>query len=528
METENSEDSQNNLVQTPKPKSISALASARSVQTPRFDENSVENINFPFSKSFLKLDPKEKEKIFTKLYEEKLAFIRNKELKCVNSPILELATNDEITKISKLREDCMEQQQQQECKRQLTQRTTKALDKLPLHVDTNYTPTYDTLLNTNFNAQFTLFDKFKSIITEELIDNRTSKRIKQLTTYLRDNIDMPGSSRISSARGRTSSLSLFSQTMTDTQVIQDLLTVHVEIEEEREKFAEKQEDVKLDYPEVVIEPHAIERPFGFYKPTIIEQYSLTPFSRTEVNAFIKIPVTPPEQFPVVKGEQPVNEITSTIIPSSSQTETPTETLSGKSSSRSLKSKVFSSTILPLVSQQSKIIQYPREIRFIDSDPIAELQTTNMQLPDLDIEIGRSSILSMPVSAFQPMMLAGRAKNVAPFQFIGLPEQFSNTKYPKPLSGANDDDLRELEFDDDIDNIDVSYKPKMPTDFMTKPVETKNKSHVYSEAMADGQSKYLERQKKQVQEITNHIKQMNDLIHDKTLKVKTEDLQDYLQ
>ena len=527
METDNSNISQNDLVETPKVKVISALASARSVQTPRFDENTTENIDFPFSKSFLKLDPKEKEKIFTKLYEEKLAFIRNKELKCVNSPILYLATNEEITKITEKREECLEQQKQQECKKQLTQRTTKALDKLPLHVDSNYTPSYDPLLNTNFNAQFTLLDTFKSIISKQLIENRASKRIRQLSEYLSENINMPGSSRLSSSRGR-SSLSLSLQALSDTQIIQDLLTVHVEIEEEREKFTEKEEDIPIEYPEVTIEPHAIERPFGFYTPTIIEQYSLTPFSRTEVNAFIRIPVTPPDQFPVVKGEQPVNEIIANILPSSGQTEVPAETLSGKSSARSLKSKIFSSSILPLVSQQSKIIQYPREIRFIDSDPIAELQASNMQLPELDIEIGRSSILSMPAAAYKPMMLAERTKNVAPFEFVGLPDQFANTQYPKPLSGADKDDLRELEFDDDIDNIDVSYKPKMPSEFMTKPVETKNKSHIYSEAMADGQAKYLEKQKKQVQEIDAHIKAMNDLIHDKTLKVKTDDLQEYLR
>ena len=527
METYSKNISQNDLIKTPQSTSFSGFSSARSIPSSRNDENFTQNIEFPYTKQFLKLDQKEKEKIFTALFEEKLSFIRNKELKCVNSPITLLSSSDEINLISELRTSCLEQKQQQECKKQLTQRTTIAADKPPHHLDSDYSPSYDPLLNTNFNAQFTVLETFKSLISSQLVDNRVKRRMKQLQDYLKTS-PSKSLSRLTYTRPNTSQS--VNEQLTNTQTLQGLLSINPVIEEKCEKFTEKEEYLPVEYPEISIEPHAIERPFDFYSPTIIEKYALTPFSRTDVNAFIHIPVSPPEIYPVVKGEQPINEIISSIHPTSGQIETPAnDLLSAKSSSRSLKSKTFStSSILPFVPQQVKIIQYPREIKFFDSDPIAELQTGNINLPDLDIEIGRSSILSMPINEYQPMMLTGRAKNVSPFKFTGLPDQFANVKYPKPMTKADPVDLRELEFDDDIDNIDVSYKPKQPSDFMTKPVETKNKSHVYSQAVNDGQTKYAERQKKQVQELESHIKIMNDLIHDKTLKIKTDDLKEYLK
>ena len=185
--------------------------------------------------------------------------------------------------------------------------------------------------------------------------------------------------------------------------------------------------------------------------------------------------------------------------------------------------------VPFVSQQVNIIQYPREIKFFDSsDPISVLQTEKIDLPDLDIEIGRSCILSMPAADYQPMMLSGKTKSVSPFTFSGIPKEFADIRSLKPMDGPDPEDLRELEFDDDIDNIDISQKPKPITEFMTKPVETKNKSHIFSEAMVDGQSKWREHQRKEVEELREHISTINNLINDKSLRISTEDLSSYLQ
>ena len=82
---------------------LSAVSSARSVATPAFDESMLTDVTFPLTKPFMKLELKEKESLFLKMYEETILFIRNKELKCDNTPIIQSYEDDQITQIEETR-----------------------------------------------------------------------------------------------------------------------------------------------------------------------------------------------------------------------------------------------------------------------------------------------------------------------------------------------------------------------------------------------------------------------------------------
>ncbi|EAY14903.1 hypothetical protein TVAG_380130 [Trichomonas vaginalis G3] len=490
---------------------LSAVSSARSVATPAFDESMLTDVTFPLTKPFMKLELKEKESLFLKMYEETILFIRNKELKCDNTPIIQSYEDDQITQIEETREQNLESFKESETKRQLTQRQSKTLSTLPSRIDNGFTPTFDPLLNTNFTSKFTHIEEFKACISQILIENRAKKRIQQINQFLRETKPKASSSLSNTIRLNSN----FSKS--------ELLNVQIEIANDPIKFIIDPPLVPLLYPEINIAPHSPDHEFPLYEPTLIERFSLTPFNRTEINAFVPFTVTPPDIFPTVREEQPIQE---RVVPTTEEnisiiaepTSSPTQ-----SARSSTKVKQQSSMNLSFVSQTSKIVQYPRETILYSHEPPSELVPRPIDLPDLDIEIGRSSIMALQPQDYTPMMMSGKFKNVAPFSFAGM----IGGKL-KTMSGPVDVDLREIEEDDDIDNINVSQNPKPITDFLTKPVETKNKSHILTEAIIDGQGKWKERQRESVKNLTESITAMNDLIHDKTVKVTMPDLLNFLQ
>jgi hypothetical protein len=97
-----------------------------------------------------------------------------------------------------------------------------------------------------------------------------------------------------------------------------------------------------------------------------------------------------------------------------------------------------------------------------------------------------------------------------------------------MAAADPIDMRELEGDDDIDGIDIQPKPRPITDFLTKPVSVKNKSHVLVEIISEGQSQWRERQRRGVNELVERIKALNALMQDKSLALPMDDLLEYLK
>jgi hypothetical protein len=97
-----------------------------------------------------------------------------------------------------------------------------------------------------------------------------------------------------------------------------------------------------------------------------------------------------------------------------------------------------------------------------------------------------------------------------------------------MNAADPIDMRELEPDDDIDGIDIQPKPRPITDFLTKPISTKNKSHTLAEAVSEGQSQWKEKQRKGVNELVERIKVINALMRDKSLAMPLDDLLEYLK
>lgn len=488
---------------------LSALSSARSVTNVPFDESTLTDVMFPLTKPFMKLDIKEKESLFMKMYEETILFIRNKELKCDNTPVIHVYEDDAITHIQETREQNYESSKESECKQQLTQRQSKALSTLPPRVENNFSPTFDPLLNTNYTSKFTKIDEFKACISKILIENRAKKRIQQINKYLKESKTKPISALSSTL---TKPVSTFSKS--------ELLNVQIEIINEPIQFIIDPPLQPLSYPEINIVAHSPEHEFLLYEPTLYEKFALTPFSRTETSAFVPFPVAQPDIFPSVREEQPIQE--RVPPPADEQPPVAEPTTSPSISARSSgKIKAQSSQAISFIMQTTKVVQYPRQMSLFTP---AELVPQPVDLPDLDIEIGRSSILALPPAEFAPMMTSGRVTRVAPFAFVGL----QGPKKLKPLSGPDPVDLREIEDDDDIDNISVSQNPKPITDFLTKPLESKNKSHILTEAVIDGQGKWKERQRESVRRITESITAMNDMIHDKSIKVTMPDLINFLQ
>jgi hypothetical protein len=265
-------------------------------------------------------------------------------------------------------------------------------------------------------------------------------------------------------------------------------------------------------PEIVVEPHSIEHPFPFYEPGLLERFQLTPFPRADVTAFIAAPIAPPETFPVVREEQPVRE---RVVPTLNLDDP---------SLKDIKPEIESPpTPVPL----PRVVQHPREIRYYPFDPAYSLRPQPVTLPDMLDEIGKSSILALPLADYDKLSIAGKTKTpYAPFEFVGVP------KYAESglavMNSADPIDLRELEPDDDIDGIDIQPKPRPITDFLTKPVSAKNKAHCLAEIVSEGQFQWRDRQRRGVAELVDRIKAVNALMHDKSLALPMDDLLEYLK
>jgi hypothetical protein len=221
-----------------------------------------------------------------------------------------------------------------------------------------------------------------------------------------------------------------------------------------------------------------------------------------MTTYISAPIAPPEMFPVVHEEQPVRERT---IPSFDL---------------DLETKVEPTPSAPAAA--ARVIQHPREIRYYSFDPAYRLKPEPTILPELTSEIGKSSILALPLSEYEKMSMTGKTKApFAPFEFIGVPK-FSEARLPV-MNAADQIDLKELEADDDIDGIDVTPKVPPITQFLTRPLNTKNKSYALAEAVSEGQSKWRERQRRGVDAVIDTMKGLNELMRDKSLSLPITDL-----
>ena len=96
-----------------------------------------------------------------------------------------------------------------------------------------------------------------------------------------------------------------------------------------------------------------------------------------------------------------------------------------------------------------------------------------------------------------------------------------------MNGPDKIDLKELDKDDDIDNLDIKPKVKPITEFLTKPISQKNKSNQIAESIIEGQSFWHERQRNGVKNMINQFKSINDMIKDKSLKFDYFDLNDFV-
>jgi hypothetical protein len=291
-----------------------------------------------------------------------------------------------------------------------------------------------------------------------------------------------------------------------------LLSLKVEFGRPMPKFATPYHMDLPATPEVTIDSHRVERPFKAYTPGLVERYQLTPFVRTDVTTYIAAEISPPESFPVVREEQPIRE---RVVPTLNL-EDPTL-------------KVPKPTAPPALEPipVARIMQYPREVRYYSFDPSYSLRPQPVALPELPDEIGRSCALAMPPADYEKMSMTGKTRaSFAPFEFIGVPKS-AEAALPA-MAAASPIDLRELEADDDIDGIDVKPKVRPITDFLTKAVSTKNKSHALAEAVADGQAYWRDKQRKAAHDVLDKMKALNSLMRDKSLALPLEDLTEYLK
>jgi hypothetical protein len=90
------------------------------------------------------------------------------------------------------------------------------------------------------------------------------------------------------------------------------------------------------------------------------------------------------------------------------------------------------------------------------------------------------------------------------------------------------DLKQLEQDDDINGIDVQPKLRPITDSLIKPVNTKNKSQVLVEAVADQQLQWRDKQRKGVYELAEKLTGLNGLMRGTSLSLLLDGLLEYMK
>ena len=463
-------------------------------------EVSLKDPLFPFNPSFALKSRKDKEMIFLKAFEEQVLFVRNKELKTVHVPVEPLLSDEQKEQLVNAREQFFEQVRSSEQRKAITRKVTEASSRPAPRVDVEQTPTFNPLLNVNFNSKFAIMDQFKTVLSEILMKNRIAKRTKMLAQHI-----------ISLQTNAVKSLQERIEEQTE-MTAHSLLSLNINFGRDPLKFGQPYLMEPPTAPEFDVVSHKIAKPFSQYVPGMVERFRLTPFPRTEVSAYVSAPIAMPEQFPVVREEQPVRERT---VPSIDLAD---EQLK---ESKVVESKADGPFVLP------KVVHHPREILYYSFDPAYCLRPQPIELPDLPDEIGKSSILSLPLTEYEKMSMTGKTNApFAPFEFFGVPK-FAESGLAA-MSAADPVDLRELEADDDIDGIDVQPKVRPITEFMTKPVSQKNKSHALLEGVAEGQTQWRERQKAGVTDLIEKLTGINKLIRDQTIHFSVDDLQEYVK
>jgi hypothetical protein len=294
------------------------------------------------------------------------------------------------------------------------------------------------------------------------------------------------------------------------------------------------------FPELHVRLHRIEKPFAYYVPGLVERYQLTPFSRCDTTTYIGAQIALPDSFPTISEEQPVRQrdlhldeilIPEAVVPPIITPSRPAVTERKEREREKVKDKdvqqSVASDLKPIqIDAPAKLIYHPREIAYFQFDPVWELRPQPMDLPELEDESGRASILALTASEYESLTMTGKNGPYAPFEFTGV-TKFADTGF-KWMTGPDQVDLRELETDDDIDGIDVRPKPRPITDFMTKQLNTKDKAHALLESVSDGQSGWRDRQRKGVLDWTDKMKNLNSLMRDKKLMIPMDDLLEYLK
>jgi hypothetical protein len=419
----------------------------------------------------------------------------------MNSPIEGILAAEAAQSLTDARQSSLDKCKHNDERKAISRKAIEVSRVPAARVDVEKPPTFNPLLNIHFESQFSVLEKFKSVISEVMARNRAQRRTHMLAQHLINestNAVKSLQEKLEEKRMLTAA-SLLSQTIVFGRAIP--------------KFATPYHLDSPAAPDLNIETHRVEKPFKLYTPGLVERFQLTPFVRTDVTTYIASPIAPPDSFPVVRDEQPIRERVTPSI--------------------DIEHPAFRERTPPSIDSTSapapvhKVVQHPREVRYYAFDPSYSLRPQPMALPDLPNEIGRSSVSALPLPEYAKMSMTGKTKApFAPFEFVGT-TKFADSGLAQ-MTGPDAASLRELEPDDDIDGIDVQPKVRPVTDFLTKPVNPKNKSHVLAEAVGEGQSHWRERQKKGVSDLIDKFKALNHLMRDKSLSLPLDDLLEYMQ
>lgn len=442
-----------------------------------------------YSPQFVQRQRNEKEQLFLRAYEEKVAFIRSKELISGDTTPVQPESSEGIDKLQSSRDQFTQKKNNEQLRSDLTRAVTTQEGDLAPRISTASTPTFSPLLNTGFNSQLDTIETFKKLIQATILRNRVKSRCHKLTQYL--------------SSAQTDAVAELNEGLGKKPIsAAQLLSVRIRCARPKPKFSYPEEMPIIEPPEASVTPHRIEQVVQLVKPGIAEKYQLARTPITNFDTFVPVPISAPEKFPIVTEELPIREekpiITEEIKFNRKQPENPA---------------------LPF----PKAVHHVRDIQYMDIEPFYCLRPQPLPLDPIPNEIGCSATLSMTPTIVNQLSLTRNVRStVVPFSFLGTPH------YSLPLmEGPNEEDLRELAPDDDIDDIDVKPKAKPITDFLKQPTATKNKSHQIVEAVSEGQIQWREKQRKSATELLERTKGLNKLLNDQTLSVGISDVDSFL-
>jgi hypothetical protein len=451
---------------------------------------------FPFSPGFASKPRKERELLFTKAFEEQKLFIRNKEVKSLTTVVEKPLDKQMIDDSIAVRQKFLDEVDASEQRRTITRKEIEFSSRPAERIDVDRTPTFNALLNVNYEDQFSILAKFKEVVSEILLRNRVATRTKDLAQFV-----MNGAANVVKTLQEEVSENV-------ERSVHSFLSLRIQCERESLSFSEPYHLEGPPVPEVNMGVHKVEKPFKIYEPGLVERYQLTPFQRTDITAYVATPIAPPETFRIVREEQPVRERTVLSLdlddPMLAKDKPVAEVPSGS---------------------PQKLVVHPREVRYYPWDLAYCLRPQPMTLPDLPMEIGRTSIFALTMMEYEKLSTAGKTKApFGPFEFSGVPKCCKAKLLP--MSGPDPIDLKELSADDDIDGIDVQPVVRPITDFISKPLNIKGKSHALAELVSEDQSQWKERQRKGVSEMVDKFKALNALVRDKELALQIDDLVEF--